>query len=425
MPNLQPIESAAPAKRARPMPIQLNNYWPALVTSLLLLAACSNAPDDNSFSDCPECPAMLTIPAGNFKMGTAIVDRANDPGSGRPNANEEPLHKVSFAQSFDMGKYEITLAEYAAFVAATDYNSSQGCMLLRDGPGRLTMDPDLDWRNPGFPQADNEPVVCVSLDDALAYTAWLSDKTGHDYTIPSEAQWEYAAKARTDGRYFWGDDASQACDYANVNFSPPSGAGEDWEPPCDDGYPNIAPVGQFLPNAFGLHDTISNVWEWTTDCGHKNYDDAPTDGSAWIDDESCLFRMIRSGGVQNVLARTTHVVRAGRPKTGTAPNLGFRVVRNSGAGVMTMPGATQANTLPAHAWPVDSEGGQLFEVNCAPCHTDPSTLQGIYGTDIVSVRNLITDGGNNIMSMPAFRDRISGNDIELITVYLMQQKDWD
>ncbi len=400
------------------MPAQANYFRPLLVASLLL-GACSNAPQDPVFSDCPDCPVMVTIPAGRFMMGTAVADRADDPVSGRPNANEEPQHEVTIAQPFALGKYEVTVAQFAAFIQDTGYNASQGCIQLREGPGRLRLDPVLDWRNPGFKQADDEPVVCVSLDHALAYTAWLSEKTGQNYTLPSEAQWEYAAKAGSTGRYFWGDDLSRACDYANVNFSQEP-------PPCDDGYPDIAPVGQFQPNAFGLHDTISNVWEWTTDCGHKNYEGAPTDGSAWIDDENCQLRMIRSGGVRNILTRTTHVVRAGRPKTGTAPNLGFRVLRTLGADPTVTPAV--AATVPreaAKAWPVDSEAGRLFKANCAQCHTDPNTLKGVYGTDVDTIRNLITDGGNNIMSMPAFKDRISAAEIELITGYVMQQKDWN
>ncbi len=396
---------------------QLNSLRMLAMASFLLVGACSSGSVDKSFNDCPGCPEMVSIPAGSFMMGTAIEDRAPDPVSGRPNANEEPQHEVTIAQPFALGKYEVTIAQFAAFIEDTGYNASQGCILLRDGPRRLRLDPELDWRNPGFEQADDEPVVCVSLDHAIAYTQWLSEKTGYNYYIPSEAQWEYAAKAGTTGRHFWGDDPSQACKYANVNFD------ED-PPPCEDGYPNIAPVGQFQPNAFGLHDTVSNVWEWTTDCGHKNYAGAPTDGSAWIDEENCLFRMIRSGGVQNILSRTTHMVRAGRPKTGTAPNLSFRVARSLGDAQVIM--AAAPAVAPAdYAWPVDSEAGQLFEVHCAPCHIDPSSLKGVYGTERATIRRLIRDGGNNIMSMPAFSGRISEAEIDLITDYVMQQKAWN
>lgn len=364
---------------------------------------------------------MVRLPAGSFLMGTAEDDRRIDPSSGRPNKNEEPQHQVTIAEPFAMGKFEVTVAEFAAFAEATDYAATQGCIRLT-GPRRLRTDPELNWRNPGFAQADNDPVVCVSLDDALAYTDWLTEQTGRNYTIPSEAQWEYAAKAGTTGRYFWGDDFGAACEYANVNFTKPDDADEGWSPPCDDGYPGIAPVGQFKPNAYGLHDTVSNVWEWTTDCAHKNYVGAPADGSAWIDEEDCLLRMIRSGGVRNDLGRTTHVVRAGRPKTGTAPNLGFRVVRLASDPQFVAP--TSAAAAPGE-WPTDVPGGDLFAEHCELCHTEQNSIKGIYGTDIDSLRSLISDGGNNIMSMPAFKDRISAAEIEQITVYLMQQKGWE
>jgi formylglycine-generating enzyme required for sulfatase activity len=406
---------------------QLNSLRLLAMASFLLVGACSPEPVDTSFSDCPGCPAMVSIPAGSFMMGTAVEDRAIDPLSGRPNANEEPQHEVTLLEPFALGKYEVTVAQFAAFIEDSGYDASVGCITF-GGPKRLSLDPELDWRNPGFEQADDNPVVCVSLDHAIAYTEWLSQKTGEHYYIPSEAQWEYAAKAGTKGRYFWGDDESKACDYANIYFQPTQRGSteESFEPPCDDGYPNIAPVGRFNSNAFGLNDTVSNVWEWTTDCGHKNYAGAPTDGSAWIDKQDCLFRMIRSGGVRNDLARTTHTVRAGRPKTGTAPNLGFRVARALTDQQATVLGAgANESTNSDYVWPADSEVGDLFVVNCAPCHTDPSSMQGVYGTDRVTIRRLIADGGNNIMSMPAFSDRISSEEIDLITDYVMQQKDWD
>jgi formylglycine-generating enzyme required for sulfatase activity len=131
------------------VPAQANYFRPLLVASLLL-GACSNAPQDPVFSDCPDCPVMVTIPAGRFMMGTAVADRADDPVSGRPNANEEPQHEVTIAQPFALGKYEVTVAQFAAFIQDTGYNASQGCIQLREGPGRLRLDPVLDWRCPGL-----------------------------------------------------------------------------------------------------------------------------------------------------------------------------------------------------------------------------------------------------------------------------------
>ena len=397
-----------------------------LLSAVLLFAAgCTTGDEDTTFSDCPDCPVMITIPAGSFMMGTAVEDRVPDHASGKPNANEEPQHEVTLAQPFALGKYEITVGQFAAFIEDTGYDASAGCFVLRAGPGRLSVDPDLDWRNPGFEQTDNEPVVCVSLEHATAYTEWLSGKTDENYFIPGEAQWEYAAKAGTQGRYFWGEDDSKSCDYANVTFRPDEDDAN-WTPPCDDGYPGIAPVGSFLPNAFGMHDPVGNVWEWVTDCNHKNYNDAPTDGSAWIDEDNCLFRIIRSGGAGNDLARTTNVVRAGRPKTGTAPNLGFRIARALGEGqaVEQSTGVYEAKQATS-AWETDSQAGKLFATNCAACHQDASSYKGVYGKDADSISRLIRDGGNNIMSMPAFGAQLSEEEINALTGYLMQQKGWD
>jgi mono/diheme cytochrome c family protein len=290
---------------------------------------------------------------------------------------------------------------------------------------RPDVNPDYDWSNPGFEQADDEPVVCVSLEHATAYTQWLSGKTGKNYYIPSEAQWEYAAKAGTSGRYFWGEDDAVACDYANVNFRAIEGD-PNWTLPCDDGYDGLAPVGSFLPNAFGMHDPIGNAWEWVTDCSHKNYNGAPADGSAWIDEENCLFRIIRGGGAGNDLARTTNVVRAGRPKTGTAPNLGFRAARAVGQGAaVQQAAATYEATQATTAWPVNSEAGKLFAENCAACHQDASSYKGVYGTDFATISRIIKEGGNNIMSMPAFGDQLSDAQIGALATYLREQKGWD
>jgi formylglycine-generating enzyme len=398
--------------------------WSLSFAILISTAACTRDSGSKAISDCPGCPVMVEVPAGRFMMGTALEDRVDDAVSGKPNANEEPQHEVVIAAPFAIGKYEVTVAQFADFVADSGYVATRGCIVLREGPGRLTLNPELNWRNPGFTQASSEPVVCVSLDDAIAYTAWLSEKTGRIYFIPSEAQWEYAAKAGTTGRYYWSA-AEQACYYTNVTY-PREGAGA-VPAGCDDGYTGLAPAGSFRPNAFGLHDSVGNAWEWTVDCNHKNYVGAPADGSAWIDEKDCLFRVIRGGGAGNDLARTTNVVRAGRPKTGTAPNLGFRLARELADDAVTK--VVQPVVTPAPSagspWPAEGRGGELFAVHCAACHRDKSSYKGVYGTDAESIQVLIRDGGNNIMSMPAFGAVLSDEDIAVLTDYLRQQKGWN
>lgn len=140
----------------------------------------------------------------------------------------------------------------------------------------------------------------MSLEDAQAYAAWLSARTGKRYRVPSEAEWEYAARGGMSTSRYWGDDAAEVCQYGNISDAAAAEAHPDLrkEPTrlmaCHDGYVYTAPVGKFAPNRFGLHDVIGNVWEWTADCYTPNFDGAPTDGSAWKKD--CERYVVKGGG---------------------------------------------------------------------------------------------------------------------------------
>src|SRR5262249_46599041 len=150
--------------------------------------------------------------------------------------------------------------------------------------------------------------VCVSFEDAQRYVQWLSRKTGKLYRLPTEAEWEYAARAGTTTARFWGDGRERACDFANVaDFTGAetlnwNKGNQDQVFQCRDGYANTAPVGSFRPNAFGLYDMLGNVFQWTEDCYHNSYDAAPSDGSAWTTGE-CKYRVLR-GGSWNVSPRS-------------------------------------------------------------------------------------------------------------------------
>ncbi|MDM8566075.1 formylglycine-generating enzyme family protein [Candidatus Halobeggiatoa sp. HSG11] len=198
-------------------------------------------------------PKMVKIPAGKFQMGDIQDGGGND---------EKPVHWVTIKQPFFMSKYEVTFAEYDAFAEAT---------------GRKKPD-DEGWGR------ENRPVINVSLDDAVAYTTWLSQQTGEQYRLPSEAEWEYAARAGTKTKYWWGNDIGK--NKTNCN-----GCGSQW-----DGK-QTAPVGSFQPNQFGLYDTVGNVWEWCADYYQNNYNNAPTDGSAWK--KSSRYRVLRGGSWSN------------------------------------------------------------------------------------------------------------------------------
>ena len=191
-------------------------------------------------------------------------------------ADEAPQHQVSLP-SFALGKYDVTRGEYAAFARETGYPVGDGC-----GRGRAISkyekDPNSTWENPGFKQTDRDPVVCVSWQDAKAYVAWLNEKTGHAgaYRLPSESEWEYAARAGTTSKFWWGDDVNGAPSHAW--FRPNSGVTACKGLFCAGGQTH--PVGAKPPNALGLYDMAGNVWQWTEDCYDNSYAGIPADGRA-------------------------------------------------------------------------------------------------------------------------------------------------
>jgi formylglycine-generating enzyme required for sulfatase activity len=236
------------------------------------------------FRDCPSCPEMVVIPAGSFTMGSPVEEKswaAAHGGSSAAVADEAPQHRVA-VPSFALGKYDVTRGEYGAFVRETHHPPGDGCgsHVTRN----WEKDPSLSWEHPGFPQTDRDPVVCVSWQDARAYIAWLNQKVrrggagapNEAYHLPSEAEWEYAARAGTTTKFYWGDDDAAAPAYAwfqvNSGCERPKGLS------CDHGHTH--PVGAKPPNAFGLYDMAGNVWQWTEDCYDNSYAGVPADGRA-------------------------------------------------------------------------------------------------------------------------------------------------
>jgi formylglycine-generating enzyme required for sulfatase activity len=220
-----------------------------------------------AFRDCSDCPEMVVIPAGHFMMGSSEVEKAwvaSHGGSQAAVADEAPQHEVTLPR-FALSKYIVTRSEYATFVRETGRSADDGCG--RDS-FKWDNDPGLSWQAPGFTQSERDPVVCVSWEDAQAYVTWLNGKARPGvgdgaYRLPSEAEWEYAARAGTTTKFWWGDDESQASTYA-------------WYK--DNSGERTHPVGEKPANAFHLYDMAGNVWQWTADCYAENYVGAPTDG---------------------------------------------------------------------------------------------------------------------------------------------------
>jgi formylglycine-generating enzyme len=274
----------------------------AAVLLTLVIASVAEAQTPAPFRDCAECPAMLAIPAGSFLMGAAAGEEEREAVPEPVRGQSAPQHRVT-VRAFALGQHEVTRGEFMAFVRDTRHPMGDSCTALtlkedktgygfREVPGR-------NWRHTGFAQTDQDPVVCVSWNDAKAYLRWLSQKAGRPYRLPTEAEWEYAARGGVPTARYWGDSRAEACRYGNLRdlaLLTEIGAAPESEShfACDDGHAHTAPVGRFAPNRFGLHDMLGNVWEWVEDCWNANYLGAPSDGTAWTTGE-CGRRVARGG----------------------------------------------------------------------------------------------------------------------------------
>ena len=188
-------------------------------------------------------PTLIAVSAGGFQMGDI---------TGRGLANERPVVSYKIDSSFGIGEKEVTVAEFAQFVSATNYvtqaEKGQGCAYY--GDAEPVYDMEMNWRNPGYEQTEEHPVVCVTLDDAQAYVEWLSASTDKSYRLPTEGEWEYAARAGTESDFWWGNTIGS--NNANCGW-----CGSEWA------NKSAAPAGSFKRNQFGLYDVVGNVWEWS------------------------------------------------------------------------------------------------------------------------------------------------------------------
>ena len=313
-----------------------------LLAVLCLLSACDNAAParDNGASDnvaparANAAPARAEdytnsigmkfkyIPAGRFYMGSCRLSGADKeankkrqfmglPAKGatcpsgagvddEANYNETPQHEVRIGRGFRMGVHEVTLGQFKQYIAAA-------------GRDNLLTDDFIQYNSNG----DRAPVTYVSRHDAQRFIGWLNKKEGTQaYRLPSEAEWEYAARAGTTTRYSWGNEIGR--NRANCD-----GCGSRW----DDKHP--APVGSFAPNGFGLYDMHGNVWEWVADCWHGNYKGAPTDGSAWTSGCSSSDSAVLRGGSWIKDPRFLRSANRGRASPSDRyNNYGFRLVQD-------------------------------------------------------------------------------------------------
>ncbi len=217
------------------------------------------------FRDCDECPEMIVVPRGSYQMGDLTGRGPND---------ERPVRTVKIDYFLSVSRFEVTKEEYKAFISDSGHRSDGPCSVWSGA--KLVPQPGKNWQEPGFAQDGSHPATCISFEDAKAYTLWLSRKTGENYRLLSESEWEYVARAGTDTLFWFGSRIG----YDQANFDETNWA--------------TMPVGHYTPNAFGLHDVLGNVWEWTEDCWNASYLGAPTDGSA-VTKGRCQRRMLRGG----------------------------------------------------------------------------------------------------------------------------------
>ena len=274
-------------------------------------------------------PEMVVVPHGGFSMGA----KAEEMGAAEA---EKPAHYVRLDRGFAMSRHAVSVAEYRRFVQATKYRpraTRRGHSTVYDErSGNFVRRSGVDWQSDyaGARAADSLPVLHVSVRDAEAYAEWLSQQTGRSYRLPSEAEFEYAVRAGTQGRYPWGNDGVPPARFGNLTGgNDVSPSGRHWNNAFvsyGDGFWGPAPVGSYKANAWGLHDLGSNVSEWVSDCWHASYRRAPADGASWFN-PGCRSRVVRGGSWASSPVQARAAWRSASDSDMTNARVGFRVVR--------------------------------------------------------------------------------------------------
>ncbi len=270
---------------------------PGTYIFLLFFGYVASAYAELPYADPATGMEFVLVKGGCYQMGDSV-------GDGDP--NERPVHEAC-VNDFSIGKFEVTNGQYKKFRPQHNSGDSQGSTLNND----------------------NQPVVNVSWEDAVAFAKWVSQKSGHSYRLPTEAEWEYAARAGSNKSRYWGNSLDDACKHANVADITAKKQWAQWTTiPCDDGYAVSAPVGSFKPNSYGLNDMLGNAWEWCEDIYNSEaYTKLPKNNPVF--NGSGEYRVMRGGGWSNgpLGIRSSH-------RVGLSPNfghhaLGFRLVKDA------------------------------------------------------------------------------------------------
>jgi formylglycine-generating enzyme required for sulfatase activity len=301
-PASDPDEIAEPVAEADPVNVSTRSAALAPPDEQSATASAKPAPSDvETFRDCELCPAMVKVPSAQFTMGSP----STEPGH---QGNEEPQRLVKVMKPFAIGQFEVTFDDWNACVKDGSCHEK----LKDEGWGRGT-----------------RPAIQVSWEDITNdYLPWLSKKAGHVYRLPSEAEWEYAARAQGRTSFSFGSNSDEICAFGNgadQTAKEQNGAGS--VAGCSDGFSYTAPVGSFRPNQFGLFDMHGNVWEWVQDCWNESYETAPGNSAAWTAGD-CESRVVRGGSWNSNVNKLRSAARGWNNPSGRNRSIGFRVARD-------------------------------------------------------------------------------------------------
>jgi formylglycine-generating enzyme required for sulfatase activity len=319
------------------------NTWPrtlsgvsrsavGLVLAVLLLSgalptcAAAAQPASRPFRDCPSCPELVRVAPGSFTMGSTEEEGAASRLRPERAAAERPRHEVKIARPFAIGRFEITVGQFAEFAKGSTQDYST-CFVLSGGAWKP--DPKANWQAPGHDVTPQHPATCLSADDFTAYLSWLSAKTGHVYRFPTEAEWEFVARSGLDKVPVWAPDMAKACRQLNAGDASFSAVrGPTWPTfACNDGFAGTAPVGRFPANRLGVQDMFGNVAEFVADCFTTSHEGAPVDGSARTDAAGCAIRVVKGASWAAEPGSLRPAVRQGIPRNLRGDGHGLRVVR--------------------------------------------------------------------------------------------------
>ena len=324
--------------------MRLQSITNLLFAGLGLIATQANAADaaagkkaGDTFQDCPECQTMVVVPAGAFKMGSTPEERAREGVPASFGDHEAPVRDITIAKPFAIATTETTRAQWARFVKATnrplptecaDYNAEDDSWA--GTPGKV-----VNWQNPGITQTDEHPAICIGLQDATAYAEWMSKTTGHRYRVPSEAEWEYAARGGTSTARPWGDSVTPICNKTQIMTTATYiaiGNADSWtdELLCSSALSWTVPVGSYDANPYGIHDMLGNVWEWVADCAADDHSTLPADGTAQTaaNGGNCEHRLTKGGAFHSRVWLARPATRGGGQGGNNRPLAsGIRILR--------------------------------------------------------------------------------------------------